>query len=105
MSNSSGSANVIPPEQPRAATREVIYLVNRPSYMLVIAAPQLSPTHMSWEHAVFQAQFKRQGQSWSCVLNPQELKAFYEDLRGLVEYLQILHERPDDPDRSTVRPG
>jgi hypothetical protein len=79
MSSSSDSANAIPPEQPCEATREVIYFVNRPSYMLAIAAPQLSPTHLSWEQAVFQAQFKRQG--------------------------QILHERPNDPDRSTAWPG
>jgi hypothetical protein len=105
MSCSSDSANVIPPEQPREATREVIYLVKRPSYTLAIAAPRLSPTQLSWEQAVFQAQFKRQGQLWSCVLNPLELEALYEDLRGLVEYLWILHAYPDDPYRSTVRSG
>ena len=100
---SSDSANVIPPEQPREATCEVIYLVKRPSYTLAIAAPRLSRTQLSWEQAVFQAQFKRQGQLWSCVLNPLELEALYEDLRGLVEYLWISHKYPDDPYRSTVR--
>jgi hypothetical protein len=94
MSSSSESANVIPPEQPREDTREVIYLVKRPSYTLAIAAPRLSSTHLSWEQAVFQAQFKRQGQLWSCVLNSPELEALYKDLQGLVKYLWILHECP-----------
>jgi hypothetical protein len=94
-----------PPEQPREATREVVYLVKCPSYTLAIAAPRLSSAHLSWEQAVFQAQFKRQGQLWSCVLSPPELEVLYEDLRGLVEYLWLSHECPDDPYRSTVRSG
>ena len=113
MSSSPDSADVIPPEQPCEDTREIIYLVKRPSYTLAIAAPRLSPTRLSWEQAMFQAQLKRWGPLGCCVLNPPELEAFYEDLRGLVEYLRsgegshlrIRREHPDDPGRSTVRSG
>jgi hypothetical protein len=94
MSNSPDSADVIPPEQPREDTREIIYLVKRPSYTLAIAAPRLSPPRLSWEQAVFQAQLKRGGPLGYCVLNPPELEAFYEDLRGLVEYLRKQRGEP-----------
>jgi hypothetical protein len=97
MSSTSGNTPAIFPKQPHEDTCEVMYLVKRPSYTLAIAAPQLSPTLLCWEQVMFRAQFKRQGQLWSCLLNPSELKALYEDLQGLVEYLRILHRRPDDP--------
>jgi hypothetical protein len=105
MSSTSDNMPIIPLEQPREDTREVMYLVKRPSYTLAIAAAQLSPPLLSWEQAVFRAQFKWQGQLWSYVLNPSELEALYEDLQRLVEYLRILHKRPDDPYWPTVRSG
>jgi hypothetical protein len=95
MSSSADRADVIPPEPPREDILDVIYLVKRPSYVLAIAAPRLSPSSLSWEQAVVQAQLKRPGQLWSCVLNPSELEALYEDLRELVAYLH----------RSTLRSG
>jgi hypothetical protein len=93
----SGNTPIVFPEQPREDTCEVMYLVKRPSYTLTLAAPQLSPTFLSWEQAVFRAQFKWQGQRCSCLLNPSELEALYEDLQGLVEYLRILHKCDDNP--------
>jgi hypothetical protein len=83
MSSLPDSTDVIPPEQPREDIHEVVYLVKRPSYTLAIAAPRPFPTGLSWEQAVFQAQHKRRGPLGSCVLNPPELEALYEDLRGL----------------------
>jgi hypothetical protein len=94
MLSSLDSADVIPSEQPREDIREVIYLVKRPSYTLAIAAPRPSPTRLSWEQAVFQAQLKWWGPLGSCVLNPPELEAFYEDLRGLIEYLRERRGQP-----------
>jgi hypothetical protein len=94
MSSSPYSADVIPPEQPREDTREIIYLVKRPSYALAIAAPRLSPTRLNWEQAVFQAQLKRWDLLGSCVLNLPELEALYEDLRGLVESLREQRGKP-----------
>jgi hypothetical protein len=105
MSSTSDNMPIIPPEQPREETREVVYLVKRPSYTLAIAAAQLFPTLLSWEQAVFRAQFKWQGQLWSYVLNPSELEALYKDLQGLVEYLRILHKSPNDPYGPTVQSG
>lgn len=100
MSNSPDSVDVIPPEQPREDICEVVYLVKRPSYTLAIVAPRLSPTRLSWEQVVFQAQFKRRGPLGSYVLNPPELVALYEDLQGLVEYLR---ERQGQPSADATR--
>ena len=94
MSSSPDSADVIPPEQPREDTREIVYLVKRPSYTLAIAVPLPSPSRLSWEQAVVQAQLKRRGPIGSYVLNPSELETLYEDLQGLVAYLRERRGRP-----------
>jgi hypothetical protein len=94
MSSSSHSAAVIPPGQPREDTSEVVYLVRRPSYTLALAAPRSSPTRLCWEQAVFQVQLKWWGPLGTCMLNPPELEALYEDLRRLVEYLREQQGQP-----------
>jgi hypothetical protein len=94
MSSSPDSADVIPPEQRREDTREIVYLVKRPSYTLAIAVPLPSPSRLSWEQAVVQAQLKRRGPIGSYVLNPSELETLYEDLQGLVAYLRERRGRP-----------
>jgi hypothetical protein len=88
MSSMSNSAAVIPPKQPCEDNSEVVYLVKRLSYTLAIVAPGHPPNRLSWEQAVFQAQFKRWSPLGACLLNLPELEALYEDLRGLVEYLR-----------------
>jgi hypothetical protein len=103
MSSSPDNADVVPQEQPRGGTHEIIYLVylvKRPSYTLASAVPRPFPTGLSWEQAVFQARLTQRGQRWSCVLNPLELEVFFEDLRGLVEYLR---ERRGQPSAEAIR--
>lgn len=105
MSSAPDNADVVPQEQPRGGSREIIYLVKRPSYTLAIAAPRLFPTGLSWEQAVFQARLTQRGQRWSCVLNPPELEAFFEDLRGLVEYLRERRGQPSAEQLSWLSRG
>lgn len=91
MSSSPDNLDGVPRKQPCEDTRVVVYLVKRSSYTLTIAVPQLSTTRLSWEQAGFQAQFKSQGQLWSCKLGPPELEMLYEDLQMLIEYLRAGH--------------
>jgi hypothetical protein len=100
MSSLPDSADIVSQEQSCGATREIIYLVKRPSYTLAIAVPRSAPTHLNWEQAVFQARLKQWGQLWSCVLNSPELEVLYEDLQGLVEYLR---ERRGQPSADSTR--
>jgi hypothetical protein len=94
MLSAPDSADVVSQEQPRGGPREIIDLVKRSSYTLAIATPRPFPTGLSWAQAMVQARLTQRGALWACVLNPPELEAFYEDLRGLVEYLRARRGQP-----------
>jgi len=72
------------PEEPRPT----IYLSKYPRYELRVIAPQGSPRRLNWEQAVVHMRLKTTGQVHDLILPLADLKAVYEDLSQLREYLR-----------------
>ena len=88
MSTSSENADAVPQEPLRGGSREVVCLIKRASYMLTLDVPRHSPARLSLAHAALHARLQQGDQPCEFTLAPLELKAFYEDLSVVLDYLR-----------------
>jgi hypothetical protein len=72
-----------------ANTYQVVYLVKRLTYELILAVPETQTPSHSEKPAVFQVHFRNQPQEQGFVLDLPELEDFYESLSRLLEYVHI----------------
>jgi hypothetical protein len=96
MANAPGGADVVAQEPSCEGTCDVLCLIKRSGYELVVAAPMQSPTWPSWEQVRVQDRLKQRGQAWECILTRRELQTFYEDLAVVMEYLRHGRAEPQD---------
>jgi hypothetical protein len=96
MANEPDSADVVAQEPFCGGIWDVLCLVKRSGYELVVAAPMRSPSPPSWEQVRVQVRLNQQGQTWEYILTRRALEAFYQDLGGLMEYLRQGRAKPQD---------
>jgi hypothetical protein len=88
MSNVPSGADVVAQKPSWEGTCDVLCLIKRSGYELVVAAPMQSPTCPNSGQVCVQARHKQRGQTWEYILTRQELEAFHEDLGVVMDYLQ-----------------
>ena len=72
-----------------AATHEVLYLIRRRRYEIVLAVRRPQQVKQDEAQAIVQVCLKEQDGISSLVLDVGATKAFYEDLSRLMEYLHL----------------
>jgi hypothetical protein len=74
-------------------SHHVVYLVKRPAYAFVFAAPRILPLTLGAELAFFRIRFMDTPQTCDIALGLGELKDLYKDLHLLMEYMRQEREK------------